>query len=60
LSLIAMQSSFRGEISINDNEVAVHDIVADRLQEERLARTVFAYDETEGSTAFTHDFDIVK
>ncbi len=60
LPLIALQAALRREVSIGNNEVAVHDMVADGLQQERLATAVFAHNEAERCAAIAHNVYVVK
>ncbi len=55
-----METAFRRQVSVHDNEAAIHDIVADGLEEKRLAASILSYYETEGSTTLAYYVDIVE
>ena len=60
LSLIAMETTLWRQVGIHDHETAIHDIVADGLEEKRLAASVFSHYETERSTTLADNVNIVE
>lgn len=60
LAVAALEATFGGEVGIDDDEVAVHRVVADGLQQEALAASVLADDEAKGGPAIGDDVDIVQ
>ena len=60
LAARALQAALRREVSVGNNEVALHDVVAYGLDEKALARAVSAHDEAEGRAAIGNDVHIVQ
>ena len=60
LAVAALQATLGGEVGIDDDEVAVHRVVADGLQQKALSAAVLADDEAKGSPAIGDDVDVVQ
>ena len=56
----ALQAAFRGEVGVDHDEAAVHDVGADGLQEEAFAAAVSAFDEAECRSPAFDDVDVVE
>ena len=56
----SLQPPFRREVGVSYDEVAVHGIVADGLEQEAFAAAVSPREKTKGGAAFGDDVDVVE